>query len=330
MKKKAIITGINGQDGSYLAELLLAKGYEVHGIVRRSSLENDKKLVNLKNSMDKIELHHCSMEDHLSLYKLISHIIPDECYHLAASSFVSYLFDDELSIVNTNFNATHYLLSSIKELVPNCRFYFAGSSEMFGEPETSPQDEECRFNPRSIYGISKLASYYVTKNYREQYGLYCCTGITYNHESPRRGHSFVTRKITSGVAKIVMGKARKLELGNLDTVRDWGYAPDYAQAMWLMLNNPLGPKDYVISTGIGHTVKNFLDVAFSLKGLDYRDYVEVNQKYFRPAEKKCLIGNSSLIKEELGWMPTKKFEDIITDMVLGDIDLLSNNVQECG
>ena len=320
--KKVLITGINGQDGSYLAELLLTKGYEVHGIIKRSSIENTDKLINLKNIINEIKLHICSIDNHLSVYKLISSVKPDECYHLAASSFVSYSFDDEISIISTNFNSTHYLLSSIKDLAPDCRFYFAGSSEMFGDTDISPQNEETKFNPRSIYGISKLASYYVVKNYREYHGLYACTGITYNHESPRRDISFVTRKITSGVAKISLGKLNKITLGDIDAKRDWGYAPDYTEAMWLILNNLNVPADYVISTGILHTVRDILKIAFSVVNLDYEKFIEIDSNLVRPSEKKTLIGDSSSIKKELIWVPKKKFEDMIKEMVLNDIALL--------
>ena len=323
--KKALITGITGQDGSYLAELLLAKGYEVHGIVRRSTFENANKLLNLSNVLQKIKIHICAIHDHLSLYKLITLVKPDECYHLAASSFVSYSFEDEASIISTNFNPTHYLLSSIKELNPNCKFYLAGSSEMFGEADSTPQNEETKFNPRSIYGISKVSSHYVVKKYRDEYGLYACTGICYNHESPRRYHTFVTRKITSGVAKIVTGQTDRIELGNINAIRDWGYAPDYVEAMWSMLNNPNGPKDYVIATGIRHTVKDVLETAFCSVNLDYENYIEINSNFFRPPEKSPLIGDSSKIKQDLSWEPKKKFADIIQEMVIHDLKILKGD-----
>ena len=251
----ALITGINGQDGSYLAELLLSKGYEVHGTIRRSSLESREKLTNILPIENKIILHPVMLDNHLSVYKLIQAVRPDECYHLAASSFVSYSFEDETSIIETNFNSTHYLLSCLRELTPDCRFYFAGSSEMIGNAVSAPQDETTPFQPRSIYGISKLASYHVVKNYRDHHGMFACTGITYNHESVRRGRAFVTRKVTTEVAKIALGKETYLELGNIDACRDWGYAPEYVEAMWLMLQNPAGPNDYVIATGQLHSVR---------------------------------------------------------------------------
>lgn len=328
MKKRALITGINGQDGSYLAELLISKGYEVHGIIKRSSIENSEKLINLRGFIDKITLHTCSLNNHLAIYKLISTIKPDECYHLAASSFVSYSFDDEISIISTNFNTTHFLLSSIKELSPECRFYFAGSSEIIGEPDEYPQNENSKFNPRSIYGISKLSSYHIVKTYREQHGIYACTGLCYNHESPRRGLNFVTRKITSGIAKIHLGLQQYLELGNIDAVRDWGYAPEYVEAMWKMLDNPNGPVDYVIASGIPHTVKDFLKIAFSVVNLDYEKYIRINEKFFRPSEKIPLVGNSTKIANELNWFTKKSFESIIEEMVISDIELLTvrNNI----
>jgi len=320
--KKALITGINGQDGSHLAELLLSKGYEVHGAIRRSSIESSTKMSNLKNIIARIKLHTCSLDNHLAVYKLIAAVQPDECYHLAASSFVSYSYEDEVSIFATNFTATHYILSSIRELFPQCRVYFAGSSEMFGNADHTPQNEDTKFNPRSIYGISKLSSYHVVKNYREQHGLYACTGFTYNHESPRRSHAFVTRKITSGVAKVALKLAKKIELGNLEAVRDWGYAPEYVEAMWLMLNNPHGPRDYVIATGIPHTIKDLLQTAFAVVGLNYQNHIDINNEFFRPGEQVPLIGNPLNIYQDLGWRSTVKFEHIIEEMVLNDLNLL--------
>lgn len=321
--KKVIITGITGQDGSYLAELLLEKGYDVHGVVRRSSIENASKMSNLHNISHKIKLHTCSLDNHLSVYKLIAQVKPDELYHLAASSFVSYTFEDEASIISTNFITTHHLLSSIKELASDCKVYFAGSSEMFGHSKSAPQNEETQFNPRSMYGISKLASYHVVKNYREYNEMYACTGFTYNHESPRRGHAFVTRKITSGVAKIYLGLETKLVLGNIDAVRDWGYAPEYVEAMWNMLNNEHGPRDYVIATGISHTVRDLLKIAFATVGLDYKDYIEINKDFYRPSEQVPLLGDASNIYRDLKWRATTKFENVIEEMVINDVGLLN-------
>lgn len=319
MKKKALITGIAGQDGSYLAEFLLNKGYEVHGILRKESIENVVELENLKNVLNKITLHPCSVDNHSGIYKIIKDVQPDECYHFAAASFVSYSFDDEHSMISTNFNSTHYLLSALKEIVPKCRFYFAASSELFGQSHVSPQNEETKFNPRSIYGISKLASFYVVKNYREHHGMYACSGISYNHESVRRGNIFVTRKITTSVALIAAGQLEKLELGNIDAIRDWGYAPEYVEVMWKMLNNQHGPNDYVIATGIGHTVRDFLKIAFDTVGLNYKKYVVINKSFFRPSEKIPLIGDNSKIKKDLNWQPRKKFEKIVREMVENDL-----------
>lgn len=320
--KKALITGITGQDGSYLAELLLAKGYEVHGAVRRSTIEDNSKLGNLKNCLHNIKLHSCYLDNHLSVYKLIAAVEPDECYHLAASSFVSYSFEDELSIISNNFNATHYLLSCIRELVPECRVYFAGSSEVFGSVQESPQNETTPFNPRSMYGVAKLASHHVVKNYREQHGMYACTGFTYNHESPRRGYAFVTRKITSTVAKIYLGLEKYIELGNIDAIRDWGYAPEFAEAMWRMLHNPHGARDYVIATGIPHTVRDLLQKAFAVVDLDYEKFIKINPEYFRPGEQIPLLGDTTRIRQDLGWSAKTKFADMIQEMVKHDIRLL--------
>ena len=315
----ALITGINGQDGSYLAELLLSKGYEVHGTIRRSSLESREKLTNILPIENKIILHPVMLDNHLSVYKLIQAVRPDECYHLAASSFVSYSFEDETSIIETNFNSTHYLLSCLRELTPDCRFYFAGSSEMIGNAVSAPQDETTPFQPRSIYGISKLASYHVVKNYRDHHGMFACTGITYNHESVRRGRAFVTRKVTTEVAKIALGKETYLELGNIDACRDWGYAPEYVEAMWLMLQNPAGPNDYVIATGQLHSVRELLQIAFASAGLEYESYVRLNKDLFRPGEKVPLVGNAARIRRDLGWQPRISFVEMIENMVRQDL-----------
>lgn len=315
----ALITGLNGQDGSYLAELLLSEGYEVHGIVRREAIEDPAhRLRNITHLLDDIKLHVGSVDNHLAVYKIINEVRPQECYHLAASSFVSYSFDDELSVLSNNFNSTHYLLASIKELVPACRFYFSGSSEMFGEADTTPQNESTRFNPRSIYGISKVAGHHLVSNYRRHHGVFACTGILYNHESPRRGYEFVTHKVTSAVAKIHLGMLDHLELGNIDASRDWGYAPEYVDAMWRMLNHDV-PDDYVIARGTSHTVREFLDIAFGIVGLDYRDWVRLNTAYYRPDESVPLTGDSSKAKRVLGWQAQTSLEDIIKEMVTADI-----------
>jgi GDPmannose 4,6-dehydratase len=318
--KRVLITGINGQDGSYLAELLFEKGYEIHGIIRPSSYENSNKLVNLQNIIENIYLHPFSIEEHLTLFKVMKKIQPDECYHFAAQSYVNYSFESDSAIMSTNFNSTLNLLNSIVEICPDCRFYFAGSSEMFGNPSSSPQNEQSPFNPRSLYGISKLASYFLVNNFREKYDLFACTGITYNHESPRRGHQFVTRKITSGLTQIISGKIKKIALGNIDAVRDWGYAPDYVRAMWMMLNKNSKPKNYVIATGIPHSVRDFLKIAFETVNMDYESNIFIDQELFRPSEKIPLIGDSSLIKRDLGWNHTKSFREVVEEMVYHDIE----------
>jgi GDPmannose 4,6-dehydratase len=321
MGKKALITGMAGQDGSYLAELLLAKGYEVHGIVRRIAIEDtEHKLKNVLHLLDRIHLHVASLDNVLSMIKVIKELVPDECYHLASSSFVSYSFEDEISILNNNVNSTHYLLAAIREFAPQCRVYFAGTSEMFGNVAASPQDEGTPFNPRSIYGISKVAGFHLVKNYRAQYGMFACSGILYNHESPRRGYEFVTRKIVSSAVKIKLGLQESLTLGNMDAWRDWGYAPDYVNAMWLMLQ-AFAPDDYVVATGETHSVRDFVETAFSCLGLDYRGHVKVDPKLFRPAERVRLCGNPKKIVDRLGWSRTRAFGDIVAEMVDNELKL---------
>ena len=316
--KKALITGINGQDGSYLVELLLTKGYEVYGVVRRSSIENSKKMENIASLLNQIKVVTCQLDNSLSVYKLFKEIKPDECYHLAASSFVSFAVEDDLSIMMNNFTTTHNILLSVLEICPSCRIYFAGSSEIFGNVTESPQSEKTAYNPRSVYGISKLSSHSLIKNYRERFNLFACTGFTYNHESPRRGRTFVTRKVTSSVADIVLGKQDFIELGNIHAKRDWGYAPEYVQAMYLMLQNKT-PKDYVISTGILHTVEDLLKIAFDVVNLDYHKYLKINEKFIRPGEDIPLVGDSSLIYKDLGWKAKKPFKEIIEEMVRCDL-----------
>jgi len=312
--KKAIITGITGQDGSYLAELLVEKGYEVHGIVRRESFEDEDKLRNIQQLKDKLILHEGSLNDHLTIYKIFSKVLPNECYHLSASSFVNYSFNDEFQTMNNNFNSTHYLLSTIREVKRDCKFYFAGSSEMFGEPTETPQNENTPFNPKSIYGISKVSSHYLLKNYREKEGLFACTGIMYNHESPRRGSQFVTKKIIHSAVKIKLGFQDKLYLGNLEAKRDWGYALDYVQAMWKILQADKAD-DFIIATGKLHTVREFLEIAFSYLDLNYQNYVEVDAKFFRASEHIPLCGNPSKIKDTIGWENKKSLEQIIKEMI---------------
>ena len=316
---KALITGVSGQDGSYLAELLLSKGYEVHGIVMRSELEDPKRaLVKLSAIMDQITLHPASIEAFPSMFQIVQRVKPDECYHLAASSFVSYSFDDEFAIFNSNVNGTHYILSILKEAAPQCRFYFAGSSELFGHATSYPQNEETPFHPRSAYGITKATGFYLTSNYRENYDMFACNGILYNHESIRRGYEFVTRKIVRGAVQIKLGLANELLLGNLDAKRDWGYAPDYVKAMWLMLQQDK-PDDYVIATGKLHTVREFCEKAFSYIGLNYLDYVKVDPKFYRPSEIIPLVGDASKAQRVLNWQPEKSFQNMIEEMVEFDL-----------
>ena len=317
--KRALITGISGQDGSFLAELLLEKGYEVHGIVMRTELEEpDRALRNIKGIMNRITLHPGSIEAFPSMFQIVERVKPDECYHLAASSFVSYSLDDEFSIFNANVNGTHYLISILKEVVPNCRFYFAGSSELFGRAAAFPQNEETPFHPRSAYGITKATGYYLTCNYRENYGLFACNGIMYNHESIRRGFQFVTRKIVQSAAQIKLGMSEKLSLGNLDAQRDWGYAPEYVRAMWLMLQQDR-PDDYVIATGTLHSVRELCEMAFSCLDLNYQDYVQVDPNLYRQAEDVPLVGNPSKAWNKLGWRCEKPLKNIVEEMVEYDL-----------
>jgi len=319
---KALITGITGQDGSYLAELLLSKGYEVHGVVRRVAIEDPThRLWRIQSILDKITLHAASLESYPSIFKIIRDVQADECYHLAAQSFVSYSFEDEFSTLNTNINGTHYVLSALKELTPKCKFYFAGSSEMFGKVSEVPQSEDTRFHPRSAYGISKVAGYDLTRNYREAYNIHASCGILYNHESPRRGYEFVTRKITSSVAKIKLGLIDKLALGNLDAKRDWGHAGEYVKAMWKMLQQE-APDDYVIATGETHSVSEFLTIAFNYVGLNYEEFVVQDEKFFRPSEVDILLGDPSKAKNKLKWTYSKSFKDLVEEMVENDLKLL--------
>src|SRR6266436_9536039 len=326
--KCALITGITGQDGSYLAELLLEKGYAVHGVVRRVALEDpEHRLSRVHPIRSKLNLHAASLESYASVHQAVAKVQPDECYHLAAQSFVSYSFDDEFSTLNTNINGTHYLLSAVKNLAPQCRFYFAGSSEMFGKADEAPQNERTRFHPRSTYGISKVAGFDLTRNYREAYQMHASSGILFNHESPRRGFEFVTRKITSGVARILAGKSSELRLGNLEAQRDWGHAREYVEAMWLMLQQPT-PDDYVISTGETHSVREFVDLAFSHAGLDYRQYVKSDEQLFRPAEVNLLRGNPSKAQRVLGWTHETDFPSLVREMV--DEDCRTLGVKQKG
>ncbi len=324
-RKVALITGVTGQDGSFLAEYLLGLGYEVHGTVRRVALEDPgHRLSRLQSVRNQVKLHAASVESYASIYQVVSQVMPHECYHLAAQSFVSYSFDDEFSTFTININGTHFLLNALKHLVPHCRFYFAGSSEMFGKAEEVPQSERTPFHPRSTYGISKVCGFELTRNYREAYGMHASNGILFNHESPRRGYEFVTRKITRAVAHILAGLQDKLYLGNLDAKRDWGYAKEYVQAMWLMLQQPQ-PDDYVVATGETHSVREFLEEAFRHVNLDWSKYVEQDPRYLRPAEVDLLLGDASKAKRQLGWAPKTKFRDLVKLMVDADVQLLKDH-----
>jgi GDPmannose 4,6-dehydratase len=315
----ALITGITGQDGSYLAELLLTKGYQVHGVVMRTELEDpDRSLWKLSGILDKITLHPASIEAFPSMFQIVQRVQPDECYHLAAFSFVSYSFDDEFAIFNSNVTGTHYILSIIKEIAPKCKFYFAGSSELFGRVSNYPQNESTPFHPRSAYGITKATGYYLTCNYRDNYKMFACNGILYNHESVRRGFEFVTRKITRGAAQVKSGKSKELFLGNLEAKRDWGYAPDYVRAMWLMLQQDK-PDDYVIATGELRSVRELCEIAFNILGLDYRDFIKSDPKLFRPTEEIPLVGDTTKALKYLRWKPEKTFQSMIEEMVEYDL-----------
>jgi GDPmannose 4,6-dehydratase len=319
LSKKALITGITGQDGSYLAEHLLSLGYEVHGLVRRVAMENpERRFGRIAHLLDRVVLHPSNLDSYASIFHVVSRHDFEECYHLAAQSFVAESFIDGFSTMNTNINGTHYMLAALRELRPRCRFYFAGSSEMFGRVREVPQRETTPFHPRSPYGISKVAGFHLTMNYREAYGMFCVNGILFNHEGPRRGFEFVTRKITSTAARIKLGLASELRLGNLEARRDWGHAADYVRAMHLMLQQP-APDDYVIATGETHSVREFCEMAFSELGLDYQDYVKVDEQFQRPAEVDLLVGDASKAIKELGWQHTYTFHDLVREMVQADL-----------
>ena len=321
-KKKALITGITGQDGSYLAEHLLSLGYEVHGIVRRVALEDPTHhLWRLLPIAERLNFHSGTLESFPALYKILRDVQPDECYHLAAQSFVSISFEDEFSTMQTNINGTHYLLAAIKDTSPECRFYFAGSSEMFGKVEETPQRETTRFHPRSVYGITKVAGFELTRNYREAYELFTCTGILFNHESPRRGFEFVTRKISSTAAKIKLGLEKELRLGNIDAKRDWGFAGEYVEMMHSMLQQK-NPDDFVIGTGESHSVRDFMQIVFEELKLNYEDHLVIDPRFYRPAEVEILVADPSKAREKLGWEPRVTFSELALKMIRYDYDIL--------
>ncbi|MDH3717133.1 MAG: GDP-mannose 4,6-dehydratase [Planctomycetota bacterium] len=300
--------------------MLLEQGYEVHGIVRRAALEDPShRLSRLTGILDQVQLHAASMESFASLFTLISRVQPDELYHLAAQSFVTYSFEDAFSTFHANIDGTQFVLESVRQCAPQCKVYFAGSSEMFGKAAEVPQSETTPFHPRSPYGISKVTGFHLARNYREAYGMYVCSGILFNHESPRRGYEFVTRKITSHVGKIKKGSLQQLPLGNLEAQRDWGYAKDYVQAMHLMLQHDV-PDDYVIATGESHSVREFCELAFRHVGLDYRDHVVADDAFYRPAEVNLLLGDATKARQTLGWRPTTNFQQLVAMMVDHDLE----------
>jgi GDPmannose 4,6-dehydratase len=328
MPKKALITGITGQDGSYLAELLLSKEYEVHGIIRRASTFNTGRLdpiyADPHSGKSRLFLHYGDLSDASALARLIGKIQPDEIYNLAAQSHVRVSFDSPEYTTDITATGTVRLVEAIRETGIKPRFYQASSSEMFGKVQQVPQTEETPFYPRSPYGCAKVFSYWITVNYRESYGLHASNGILFNHESPRRGETFVTRKITRAVAHIKAGLQNKLFLGNLDAKRDWGYAKEYVEVMWLMLQQDQ-PDDYVIATNESHSVREFLDLAFSHVGLEWKQHVEIDPRYYRPAEVDLLIGDPRKAKKKLGWEPKTKFADLVKLMVEADTKLLKDH-----
>ena len=328
MPKKALITGVTGQDGSYLAELLLAKGYEVHGIVRRASTFNRGRLDDIYSDPQiegtRLFLHYGDLTEGSSLVRLLDKLQPEEIYNLGAQSHVRVSFDNPEYSADVNATGAVRLLEAIRESGIKPRFYQASSSEMFGKVREVPQNERTPFYPRSPYAAAKVYAYWITVNYREAYGLHATNGILFNHESPRRGESFVTRKITRALAQILAGLQDKLYLGNLDAKRDWGYAKEYVEAMWLMLQQPQ-PDDYVVATGETHSVREFLEEAFGHVGLDWKKHVEQDARYLRPAEVDLLLGDASKAKRQLGWAPKTKFRDLVRLMVDADVRLLKDH-----
>jgi GDPmannose 4,6-dehydratase len=326
MSKKALITGITGQDGSYLAELLLSKGYEVHGIIRRSSSFNTERIDHLYLDPHvhgvKLFLHYGDLSDSASVMRLMHDLQPDEIYHLGAQSHVRVSFDVPEYTGDVTGLGTTRLLEAIRESCPKARFYQASSSEMYGLVQAVPQREDTPFYPRSPYGAAKVYSYWMTVNYRESYGLHASNGILFNHESPRRGETFVTRKITRALARIRAGLQKELFLGNLDAKRDWGYAPEYVEAQWRIVQQDKGD-DFVIATGETHSIREFLDVAFGLRDMDWKEYVKIDPRYYRPAEVDLLIGDASKAKKLLGWQPKTTFAELVKIMVKADDDLLA-------
>lgn len=325
--KKALITGITGQDGSYLSEYLLSLGYEVHGLVRPDTgTENDPSFWRIQSIRDKLFLHAGNLEDYNDLAGIIQTVQPEECYHLAAETFVFNSPEEESTILRTNTESTHHMLMGLKNLVPECRLFFAGSSEMFGKVLEAPQNENTPFNPRSIYGVSKVIGHDLVRFYRDHLGLFACTGVLYNHESPRRGTRFVTRKITSTAVKIKLGMESELRLGNMESERDWGFAGDTVTAMHAMLNADQ-PDHYVVATGKTHTVRNFTKQAFEELDLDYEKYLVVDPEFHRPKEDVPLVGDASKIRSRLNWEPKVSFEDMVRQMVRSDLEYFQSLLQ---
>jgi GDPmannose 4,6-dehydratase len=316
--KRALVTGITGQDGSYLAEFLLGKGYEVHGIVRRASTRRFERIEHFEH---RVRLHDADLTDLASLLTVVEQVRPHEVYNLAAQSFVGASWQQPLVTTDVTATGCTRMLEAIRLVDPGIRFYQASSSEMFGKVAETPQRETTPFHPRSPYGVAKVYAHYMTVNYRESHGLFACSGILFNHESPRRGIEFVTRKITDGVARIRAGLQGELALGNLAAKRDWGFAGDYVRAMWMMLQQD-APVDYVIGTGQTHSVRQFVEIAFARAGLDYRDHVVVDPKFFRPAEVDLLLADASRARDELGWIPRVGFAELVETMVDADLERL--------
>lgn len=324
MTRRALITGITGQDGSYLAEWLLDQGYEVHGVVRRASTENFERIQHIR---DRITLHQADLLDQLSLISVIQKVDPHEVYNLAAMSFVPTSWVQPVLTGEFTALGVTRVLEAIRLVNPKIRFYQASSSEMFGKVKESPQREDTPFHPRSPYGVAKVYGHWITVNYRESYGMFCCSGILFNHESPRRGKEFVTRKVTWNAARIKRGLQEKLRLGNLQARRDWGYAGDYVRAMWMMLQQD-EPDDYVVATGETHTVQELVEIAFDYLGLDWRKHVEVDPELFRPAEVDVLCGDASKARRVLGWEPTVSFEELVRMMVDADLERVDRELAE--
>lgn len=332
MPKKALVTGVTGQDGSYLAELLLGKGYEVHGLIRRASTFNTHRIDHLyqdpHDSGARLHLHYGDLSDGSRLVTLVEQIGPDEIYHLAAQSHVRVSFDEPEFTGNVSGIGTTRLLEAIRMVGLQCRFYQASTSEMFGG-SPPPQNEDTPFYPRSPYGAAKVYAYWMTRNYREAYGMFATNGILFNHESPRRGETFVTRKITRAVAAIKSGRQRELYLGNLDAIRDWGYAPEYVEGMWRMLQAD-EPSDFVLATGVAYTVRDFVEAAFSHVGLNWREHVRFDERYLRPTEVDALIGDASKAKATLGWEAATHGSELATIMVDADLQLLLEPAPRAG